>query len=147
MNEQKALLKKRKDLFKPYVLNPAWEWVATKRGFYCSNGLVLMHSQLWTASSNKKNYRYWQNRETANVGLDSSVGRAPACQSGGRRFKSRSSQFSLFIQTYLKRITLQVSTRNKCKIMAYKLGTNSIDLFCHSTALVKWLEMHLYMYV
>ena len=37
--------------------------------------------------------RYWQNRETANVGLDSSVGRAPARQSGGRRFKSRSSKF------------------------------------------------------
>ena len=34
--------------------------------------------------------RYWQNRETANVGLDSSVGRAPVRQSGGRRFKSRS---------------------------------------------------------
>ena len=31
--------------------------------------------------------------ETANVGLDSSVGRAPARQSGDRRFKSRSSQF------------------------------------------------------
>ena len=29
-------------------------------------------------------------RETADVGLDSSVGRAPARQSGGRRFKSRS---------------------------------------------------------
>ena len=37
--------------------------------------------------------RYWQNRETAKVGLDSSVGRAPARQSGGRRFKSRSSNF------------------------------------------------------
>ena len=37
--------------------------------------------------------RYLQNRETANVGLDSSVGRAPACQSWGHRFKSRSSQF------------------------------------------------------
>ena len=36
---------------------------------------------------------YWQNRETANVGLDSSVGTAPARQSGGRRFKSRSSFF------------------------------------------------------
>ena len=45
--------------------------------------------------------RYWQNRETANVGLDSSVGRAPARQSGGRRFKSRSSQFSLFIHRNL----------------------------------------------
>ena len=39
------------------------------------------------------NKRYLQNRETANVGLDSSVGRAPARQSGGRRFKSRSSKF------------------------------------------------------
>ena len=37
--------------------------------------------------------RYWQNRETANVGLDSSVGRAPARQSEGCRFKSRSSKF------------------------------------------------------
>ena len=37
--------------------------------------------------------RYWQNRETANVGIDSSVGRAPARQSGGRRFKSHSSKF------------------------------------------------------
>ena len=34
--------------------------------------------------------RYWQNKETATAGLDSSVGRAPARQSGGRRFKSRS---------------------------------------------------------
>ena len=37
--------------------------------------------------------RYWQNRETANIGLVSSVGRAPARQSGGHRFKSRSSKF------------------------------------------------------
>ena len=35
--------------------------------------------------------RYWQNRETANIGLVSSVGWAPAHQSGGCRFKSRSS--------------------------------------------------------
>ena len=47
------------------------------------------------------------NKETANVGLDSSVGRAPARQSGGRRFKSRSSQFSLFIQIYLKSVPSQ----------------------------------------
>ena len=33
------------------------------------------------------------NRETANIGLVSSVGRAPARQSGGRRFKSCSGQF------------------------------------------------------
>ena len=33
-----------------------------------------------------------KNRETANTGRDSSVGRAPARQSGGRRLKSRSSK-------------------------------------------------------
>ena len=37
--------------------------------------------------------RYWKNRETVNIGLVGSVGRAPARQSGGRRFKSRSSKF------------------------------------------------------
>ena len=42
--------------------------------------------------------RYWQNMETANVGLDSSVGRAPACQSGSPALVN----FSLFIQIYLK---------------------------------------------
>ena len=52
--------------------------------------------------------RYWQNRETANVGLDSSVGRAPARQSGGRRFKSRSSQF-FFVHPNLK-----LKKRNAC---------------------------------
>ena len=36
--------------------------------------------------------RNLQNRETANIGLVSSVGRAPARQSGGRKFKSRSRQ-------------------------------------------------------
>ena len=34
-----------------------------------------------------------KNRETANIALVSSVGRAPVRQSGGHRFKSRSSQF------------------------------------------------------
>ena len=70
----------------------------------------------WVVNSSKKEapgapeQRYWQNRETANVGLDSSVGRAPARQSGGRRFKSRSSQFSLFIQIYLKKKQLELVT-------------------------------------
>ena len=36
---------------------------------------------------------YWQSRETANIGRVSTVGKAPARQSGGRRFKSRSSKF------------------------------------------------------
>ena len=43
--------------------------------------------------------RYWQNRETVNIGLVSSVGRVQAHQSGGRRFKSRSSKF---VFVYLK---------------------------------------------
>ncbi len=53
----------------------------------------------WTASDWHKTpeQRYWQNRETANMRLDSSAGRALACYSGGRRFKSRSSQF-VFVQ-------------------------------------------------
>ena len=50
--------------------------------------------------------RYWQNRETANVGLDNSVGRAPARQSGGRRFKSRSSK-SFFVHPNLSKICTQ----------------------------------------
>ena len=40
--------------------------------------------------------RYRQNRDTANIGLDSSVGRAPARSFGGRWFESHSSQF--FVQ-------------------------------------------------
>ena len=50
--------------------------------------------------------RYWQNRETAKVGLDSSVGRAPACQSGGHRFKSRSCKF-VFVHPNLSKICTQ----------------------------------------
>ena len=52
--------------------------------------------------------RYWQNRETANVGLESSVGRAPARQSGVRRFKSRSSQF-FFVHPNLSKKLYPVS--------------------------------------
>ena len=48
-----------------------------------------------------------KNRETTNnTGLVSSVGRAPARQSGGRRFKSRSSQFCLCSS----QIYLEIST-------------------------------------
>ena len=52
-------------------------------------GSIWFHD-FWLAPPEQ---RYWQNRETANVGLDSSVGRAPARQSGGRVFKSRSCKF------------------------------------------------------
>ena len=50
--------------------------------------------------------RILTNGETANVGLDSSVGRALACQSGGRRFKALVN-FSLFIKIYLKSVPSQ----------------------------------------
>ena len=61
--------------------------------------------------------RYWQNRETANVGLDSSVGRAPARQSGGRRFKSRSSQFFFVHPNLSKKRTQSVSLVVYCMIL------------------------------
>ena len=82
--------------FHQNILGVTWAWSLAK-GQY-------MVSWLLTGAPEQ---RYWQNRETANVGLDSSVGRAPARQSGGRRFKSRSSQFSLFIQIYLKSVPSQ----------------------------------------
>ena len=69
----------------PYCLFPGcivtWAWSLAK-GQY-------MVSWLLTGAPEQ---RYWQNSVTANIGLDSSVGRELACQSGGRRFKSRSSQ-------------------------------------------------------
>ena len=70
----------------PYCLFPGcivtWAWSLAKGQYIVS----------WLLTGTPEQ-RYWQNRETANVGLDSSVGRAPARQSGGRRFKSRSSNF------------------------------------------------------
>ena len=83
----------------PYCLFPGcivtWAWSLAK-GQY-------MVSWLLTGAPEQ---RYWQNRETANVGLDSSVGRAPARQSGGRRFKSRSSKF-FFVHPNLSKICTQ----------------------------------------
>ena len=43
-----------------------------------------------------------------NVGLDSAVGRAPARQSGGRRFKSRSSKFFFVHPNLSKKCTQSV---------------------------------------
>ena len=71
-------------------------WLKTAVSFFFTLGLFLTKIQplkiSWLLTGAPKQ-RYWQYRETANVELDSSVGRAPARQSGGRRFKSRSSQF------------------------------------------------------
>ena len=62
-----------------------WAWSLAKRQY--------MVEWLLTGAPHPHQQRYWQNRETANTGLVSSVGRAPAHQSGGRRFKSSSSKF------------------------------------------------------
>ena len=72
----------------PYCLFPGcivtWAWSLAK-------GQYMVERLLTGAPTPEQ--RYWQNRETANIGLVSLVGRAPARQSGGRRFKSRSSQY------------------------------------------------------
>ena len=68
--------------FPGYIVTWAW---SLPKGSTC----IWFHG-FWLAPPKQ---RYWQNRETANVGQDSSVGRAPARQSGGRRFKSHSSKF------------------------------------------------------
>ena len=65
-------------------------------------GSIWFHD-LWLAPPNKD---IDKNRETANIGLDSSVGRAPACQSGGRRFKSCFSKF-FFVYPNLSKICTQ----------------------------------------
>ena len=88
-------------------------WEMFPSYFWVQYRVQYMVSWLLTGAPEQ---RYWQNRETANVGLDSSVGRAPARQYGGRRFKSRSSQFSLFIQIYLQYIELNIC--KICKIYA-----------------------------
>ena len=84
----------------PYCLFPGcivtWAWSLAK-GQY-------MVSWLLTGAPEQ---RYWQNRETAYVGLDSSVGRAPARQSGGRRLKSRSSKFFFVYLNLFKLILLK----------------------------------------
>ena len=70
----------------PYCLFPGciitWAWSL-------ANGQYMV-SWLLTGAPEQ---RYWQNRETTNIGLVSSVGRAPARQSGGRRSKSHSCKF------------------------------------------------------
>ena len=84
---------------------------------------------------------YWQNRETANVGLVSSVGRAPARQSGGRRFKSRSSKFSLvhpnlsknvfsqsvFLVVYYMYLQKKITTQNLRSIFHIRIHTNKYE--------------------
>ena len=84
------------DIYRKNVVSPSWcipyclfpGCTVTWRDPWLK-GSIWFHD-FWLAPPEQ---RYWQNRETANVGQDSSVRRAPAHQSGGRRFKSRPSKF------------------------------------------------------
>ena len=61
----------------------------------------------------------WQNRETANIGLVGSVGRALARQSGGHfSFKSRSSQF-FFVHPKCITITVKVNLPVLGKVQSF----------------------------
>ena len=110
----------------PYCLFPGcvvtWAWSLAK-------GQYMVE---WLLTGTPKQ-RYWQNRETAKVGQDISVGRAPARHSGGRRFKSRSSQFvicSLFIQNLYKQCTQSVS------LVVYWMLFNFIYTFIYTNQIL-----------
>ena len=61
------------------------------------------------------------NRETANIGLVSSVGRAPARQSGGDRFKSLSTV------NFLCSSKIYIHKRKK-KLVRREMNTNEADI-------------------
>ena len=109
----------------PYCLFPGcivtWAWSLAKGQYMVSWLLTGVPEQ-----------RYWQNRETANVWLDSSVGRAPARQSGGRRFKSRSSQF-FFVHPNLSKI---FCTQSVSLVVYYMICTIIIIIILSLYALV-----------
>ena len=79
--------------------------------------------------------RYWQNRQTANVGLDSSVGnangRAPARQCGGRRFKFRSSQFFFVHLTLYKLEMTSLLLSSQCRARARARAGQGIIILCN----------------
>ena len=66
---------------------------------YSSDSFLSILSDMLTFSALKQNKI---KLETANIGLVGSVGRAPAHQSGGRRFKSRSRQFFFVHPKFIK---------------------------------------------
>ena len=66
--------------------------------------------------------RYWQNEETANIGLVSSVGR----QSGDRRFKSRSRKFVLSSSKNM--YTLLKYRIHSCFDWLHKHGNVELDI-------------------
>ena len=99
-------------------------WVINLMHHHCTSDTLptnlvvsLLGHDPWLKSSIRLNdfwlvppeQRYWQNRESANIGLVSSVGRAPARQSGGRRFKSRSSIFFFVYPKFIEKCTQSVS--------------------------------------
>ena len=79
---------------------------------YLNVFIVIMCYDYECHAFNSVNYFYYlifSNRETANIGLVSSVGRAPARQSGGRRFKSSSSKLFFVHPNFIKKCTQSVS--------------------------------------
>ena len=69
----------------------------------------------------------------ANIWLVSSIGRAPARQSGGRRFKSRSSKLSLFIKIISKNVPSQFSCCGLVRLTSdhSQCSHKNCDLLCN----------------
>ena len=115
----------------PYCLFPGciitWAWSLAK-GQY-------MVSWLLTGAPEQ---RYWQNRETVNVGLDSWVGRAPAHQSGGRRFKSRSRKF-FFVHPYIPVLTSKRKRDSGILGMKFSWDVGHFVL-CQSSTKTAWYK-------
>ena len=87
----------------PYCLFPGciviWVWSLAK-------GQYMVSWLLTGAPTNKDIDKIWR---LPIIGLVSSVGRAPACQSGGRRFKPYSSKFFFVHQKIYLKCTQSVS--------------------------------------
>ena len=64
-----------------------------------------------------------------NIGLVSSVGRAPACQFGGHRFKSRSSKFFFVHPKFIFKIIFQTSKRCFILLSTFPLSKVYVKLW------------------
>ena len=102
-----------KDKFTRAGLEPATSWL-TCRGSTNYGAPVRSHETIYCPLA--RDHAQVTIQPGNNVGLNSSVGRAPARQSGGRRFKSRSSK-SFFVHPNLSKICTQsvslITQRNK----------------------------------
>ena len=85
-----------------------------------------------------------QNRESANVGQDSSVGRAPARQSGGRRLKSRSRKCFLVHPNLSKNVFSQSVFLVVYYMIKTKLLKLTVSLWPPMTVVIRWWNCPLY---